>query len=115
MILFENIIVHLPLSDEADTGSGGDRPWRNNLTNGNRTGSASSPILFFYSNCSCLKKRFASVEAREITSIINLKKGQHISGQDINQWRALGNSQCRQLALYFCAKLRRLRWLLSME
>jgi hypothetical protein len=59
MILFENIIVHLPMSDEADTGSGGDRPAKNILTKWNGTGSESSPNLFFYSNCLCLRKRFA--------------------------------------------------------
>jgi hypothetical protein len=65
MILFENIIVHLSLSEEADTGSGGDRLARNSLTEWNRKGSASSPILFFYSNCLCLKKRFVSIETTE--------------------------------------------------
>jgi hypothetical protein len=65
MSLFGNIIVHLSLSDEVDTGSGGDRPARNSLTNGNRKGNASSPILCFYSNCLCLKKRIVSIETTE--------------------------------------------------
>jgi hypothetical protein len=42
-------VVSLSLSGEADTGSGGDRPVRNTLTewNGKRGKNTISPILFF--------------------------------------------------------------------
>jgi hypothetical protein len=77
-------VVSLSLSDEAETGSGGDRPVRNSLTERNGKGGGKVPLLlFFYSGRLCLKKRMASIEAkRNITTIINTKKGQHISGQD---------------------------------
>ena len=76
-------IVSLFLSEEAEPGSGGDRPVRNNLTNRNGRGeNITSPNPFSHSNCLCLKKRFASKEARRETTIINPKKGQRILGQD---------------------------------
>jgi hypothetical protein len=81
-------VVSLRLSDEADTGSGGDRPDRNSLTDwigtrGKYTISPESNFLSSQSNRLCLKKRFASVEARKITTIMNPKKGQRISAQDM--------------------------------
>jgi len=76
-------VVSLSLSDEAEPGSGGDRPVRNTLTKRNGKWGVKSPrIPFFYSGCLCLKKRIASIEAKRKTTSINPKKGQHISGQD---------------------------------
>jgi len=59
-------IVSLFLSDEAEPGSGGDQPARNNLTNWNGRGkNITSSNPFSHSNCLCLKKRFASIEAKK--------------------------------------------------
>ena len=68
-------IVSLFLSDEADTGTGGDQPARNNLTewNGKRGGKISRHP-FFYSSRLCLKKRFASIEARKQQQVLTRKK-----------------------------------------
>jgi hypothetical protein len=73
-MLIANKFVHLPTSDEADTGSGGDRPARNNLTKWNGTGSASSPNLFFYSNCLCLRKRFVLKKQESKGQLLTRKK-----------------------------------------
>ena len=83
MVNYKNI-VSLFVSEEVETGSGGDRPVRNNLTEWNgKRGGKSPRTPFFYSSRLCLKKRFASIEARRKTTSINLKKGQRILGQDI--------------------------------
>jgi hypothetical protein len=80
-------IVSLRLSDEADTGSGGDQPARNNLTDwigtrGKYTISPESNFLSSQSNRPCLRKRFASKRSKREITIINPKKGQRIPGQD---------------------------------
>jgi len=67
MFSIENykIVVSLFPSDEADTGSGGDQPARNNLTDWNGLGrNAISPNPFSHSKRLCLRKRFVSVETR---------------------------------------------------
>jgi hypothetical protein len=90
---YQNVLF-LPLSDEADTGSGGDQPARNSLKGRNGKWGRNIPhnFLFFHSSHLCLKKRIASLEAKKQTKdatnktnkkpIINPKKGQRISGQD---------------------------------
>jgi len=58
---YQNFIF-LPSSDEAEAGSGGDQPARNNLTDRNRKmGKFYSPVLFFYFNRRCLKKRTENI------------------------------------------------------
>ena len=65
----------LPLSDEADTGSGGDQPARNNLTDWNGQGrNAISPNPFSHSNRLCLKKRFVSIETRRDSKQVLTRK-----------------------------------------
>ena len=68
-------IVSLYLSDEADTGSGGDRPARNSQTDRNgKGGQTKSPKPFSCSGRLCLKKRFASIEARRKQQVLTRKK-----------------------------------------
>ena len=52
---FQNVLL-LPPSEEADTGSGGDQPVRNILTERNGNGD-SLPHHFSYSDRLCLIKR----------------------------------------------------------
>ena len=58
-------VVPLSLSDEAESGSGGDQPERNSLTNWNGKRGAKVPQSFSHSNCICLRKRIFSQEKRE--------------------------------------------------
>jgi len=85
MISIENYqkVVSLSLSDEADTGSGGDRPARNSLTDWNGKGGQNILLPFFLFQSLMPKKThcFDRNKSEKIT-IINLKKGQHIPGQD---------------------------------
>ena len=79
MILIENMFVHLPMSDEADTGSGGDRPARNNLTDwigtgGKYTISPASNFLSSQSNRPCLKKRFVLKKQESKVQLLTRKK-----------------------------------------
>jgi hypothetical protein len=86
MNLFENIIVHLPMSDEADTGSGGDRPARNNLIGKNGTGGTKLPQSHFLFLPFMPKKTLCFGRSKsEKTTFINPKKGQHREGQDTAQ------------------------------
>jgi hypothetical protein len=63
---FKNV-VFLPLSDEAETGSGGDQPARNTLTKRNgKQGAKYSPTTFlFHFSRLCLRKRMTSLESKK--------------------------------------------------
>ena len=69
-------VLSLSLSDEADTGSGGDQPARNILTEWNGQGrNTISPKPFSHSNRLCLKKRIVSVEtSRDSKQVLTRKK-----------------------------------------
>ena len=55
----------LTVSVQAETGSGGDQPFRNNLTDWNGQWDPKSPLLHLdRSGSICLRKRFASVEVK---------------------------------------------------
>jgi len=77
------IVVSLCLSGEAETGSAGDQPDRNSLTecNGKEERKFPNPIFLLQS---LMPKKTHCFERskREKTTSINTKKGQHISGQD---------------------------------
>ena len=87
MIYIENhkIVVPLYPSEEADPGSGGDQPARNNLTECNGKGERRFPNPIFLLQSPMPKKTlyFDRSNMRNKTSI-NPKKGQHISGQDMS-------------------------------
>ena len=70
----KNVLPLFP-SDEADTGSGGDQPARNNLTDWNGQGrNEISPNPFSHSNRLCLKKRFVSIETRRDSKQVLTRK-----------------------------------------
>jgi hypothetical protein len=76
-------VVSLSLSAEADTGSGGDRPARNSLTKRNGKGGQNIPQSSFLFWLLMPKKTHCfDRNKKEKITIINPKKGQHISGQD---------------------------------
>jgi len=82
IVNYQNI-VSLSLSDEADRGSGGDQPARNNLTECNGTGDRK------FSNPNFLLQSFMPKKTHcfdrnksEYMTIINTKNGQRIPGQD---------------------------------
>ena len=85
MLIIENHknVLPLSLSEEADTGSGGDQPARNNLTDWNGKGERKfpNPILLFQSLMPKKTLCFDRNNMRDKTNI-NPKKGQHIPGQD---------------------------------
>ena len=79
--------VSLSLSDEAYTGSGGDRPVRNNLTEWNGKGGHNFLLPFFLFQSFMPKKTPCfDRNKREKLTFINPKKGQRISGQDRRSW-----------------------------
>ena len=76
-------VVSLYLSEEADTGSGGDQPARNTLTECNGNGERKFPNPIFLLQSFMPKKTHCFGRSkREKITIINTKKGQHILGQD---------------------------------
>jgi len=76
-------VVSLCLSDEAEAGSGGDQPVRNNLTECNGKGERKFPNPIFLLQSFMPKKTHCFERSKsEKTTSINPKKGQHISGQD---------------------------------
>gem|GEM_PF-6979494 len=83
-------VVPLSMSDEVEAGSGGDRPVRNNLTEWNGKGGQNFLLPFFLFQSLMPKKThcFDRNKSENIT-FINLKKGQHISGQDRVRLREL--------------------------
>ena len=85
MLSVENYkkVLPLPLSDEADTGSGGDQPARNILSECNGKGERKFPNPFFLLQSLMPKKThcFDRNKRKKKTSI-NPKKSQPISGQD---------------------------------
>ena len=85
MLIIENHknVVPLSLSEEADIGSGGNQPARNNLTDWNGKGERKfpNPILLFQSLMPKKTLCFDRNNMRDKTNI-NPKKGQHIPGQD---------------------------------
>jgi len=65
----------LSLSDEADTGSGGDQPARNNLTECNGKGERKFPNPNFLLQSLMPKKRFVSIETTgDIKQVLTRKK-----------------------------------------
>jgi hypothetical protein len=73
-------IVFLHLSDEADTGSGGDQPARNILTGWNRMGRQNilppSQKHFPRSSPLCLRKRIALKKQKIANNMLNKSKKQ---------------------------------------
>jgi hypothetical protein len=78
-------VVSLTLSGEKDTGSAGKQPASDNLTDWNGQGGQKSPYNYFTipRNYSLENPTTNRSKKKEKTTIVKLKKGQHISGQDI--------------------------------
>jgi len=90
-------VVSLYLSEEADTGSGGDHPARNILTDWNGQGRIQFPqSIFPFQSFMPKKTHCFGRSKREKITIINTKKGQHILGQDIQRTAILSETEQRR-------------------